>query len=108
MRDVSSYWSDLASARLEWFAPPPPGCALIGNMSDGGASWFSGGKLNACHNAVDRYCLPPYDRGNEIDILWEGDEPTDVARITYEELRKEVCRISNALLSCGVRRGALC
>ena len=112
IRDVSSYWSKLAASRLDWYAPfvsagggGRGGGALSGSLTDGSVSWFGGGKLNMCHNAVDRYCSAPYNRGNEIAIIWEGDEPTDVLRITYDELRGEVCRISNALLTSGVRRG---
>lgn len=106
IRDVSSYWSHLASTKLEWFAPFPSGsAALIGSLEDGSASWFSGGRLNVCHNAVDRYCSFPYNRGNDTAILWEGDEPTSVVRVTYDELRKEVCRVSNAFVKSGVRRG---
>ncbi|KAL3807302.1 hypothetical protein ACHAXA_008527 [Cyclostephanos tholiformis] len=107
IRDVSSYWSNLATSKLEWFAPHVGGAsgALSGSLIDGSVSWFAGGKLNVCHNAVDRYCHAPYDRGNDVAIVWEGDEPTSVLRITYDELRMEVCRISNALMFGGVRRG---
>lgn len=105
IRDTSAYWSDLASSKLEWFAPFPPGSAVAGSFVDGSVSWFAGGKLNVCYNAVDRYCAAPYNRGDETAIIWEGDEPDCVKHITYRELQLSVCRIANALKASGVRRG---
>jgi len=43
--------------------------------------------------------------GNKVAILWEGDEPGDVRRITYRELQREVCRLANVLRHHGVRKG---
>jgi len=103
IRDISSYWGDLAKSKLEWYAPFPT--ALSGSFNDGSISWFAGGKLNICHNAVDRYCNAPYNRGGETAIIWEGDEPTDTKYITYLELQKNVCRVANALKASGVRKG---
>ena len=42
--------------------------------------WFSDGLLNACHNCVDRHLEA---RGDQVAILWEGDEPGLIERITY-------------------------
>lgn len=78
---------------------------MTGSFKDGSVSWFAGGKINVCHNAVDRYCLAPYNRGDEIAIIWEGDEPSSVKNITYRELQLSVCRIANALKSQGVQKG---
>ena len=103
IKDIASYWSDLAKSRLDWFAPFPS--AVTGSFADGSVSWFAGGKLNVCYNAVDRYCLPPYNRGDETAIIWEGDEVTSVKHITYRELQLEVCRIANALKASGVQKG---
>ena len=103
IQDVSTYWSNLATSLLDWYAPFPTG--LSGSLQDGSTGWFTGGKLNVCHNAIDRYCAAPYHRGAETALLWEGDEPTSTLRWSYLELRDEVCRIANALAASGVRRG---
>ena len=103
IKDTSSYWSDLAKSKLDWFAPFPS--AVTGSFKDGSVSWFAGGKLNVCHNAVDRYCLPPFNRGDETAIIWEGDEPSSVKYISYHELQLSVCRIANALKASGVQKG---
>lgn len=103
IRDISSYWSDLANSKLDWFAPFPT--AVTGSFQEGSVSWFAGGKLNMCHNAVDRYCTAPFHRGDETAIIWEGDEPTDIKNISYHELQLEVSRIANALKATGVQKG---
>lgn len=105
IRDISSYWSELASTKLDWFAPFPTGSAVTGDFQNGSVSWFAGGKINMCHNAVDRYCAAPYHRGDETAIIWEGDEPTSVKHISYRELQLDVCRIANALKASGVQKG---
>ena len=78
---------------------------IKGSFQEGSVSWFSGGKINVCYNAVDRYCMAPYNRGAETAIIWEGDEPDSVSHISYHELHLNVCRIANALKASGVRKG---
>lgn len=71
------------------------------------SEWFIGGKLNACFNCVDRHVFgaPGVDlKKNKTAILFEG-EPGDTRAITYEELWREVTKLSNALLQMGVRKG---
>lgn len=68
-------------------------------------AWFLNGKLNACYNAVDRWCQPPHNRGEDVAIIWEGDEPSDVRKITFTELLHETSKIANALKAQGVKKG---
>jgi acetyl-CoA synthetase len=44
-------------------------------------------------------------RGDQVAIIFEGDEPGAVKRYTYREVLVEVCRVANVLLAHGVRRG---
>jgi len=64
--------------------------------------WFEGAKLNAAYNCLDRHLDA---RGDQVAILWEGDEPTDDKRITYRQLHEEVSRFGNALKARGVKKG---
>ncbi|MUK36989.1 acetate--CoA ligase [Aliivibrio fischeri] len=64
--------------------------------------WFEDGELNVSANCIDRHLAT---RGNEIAIIWEGDDPQDDASITFNELHEQVCKFSNALKSQGVRKG---
>ncbi|MGH6682847.1 MAG: acetate--CoA ligase, partial [Pseudolabrys sp.] len=44
-------------------------------------------------------------RGDQVAILWEGDDPKDDKKITYKELHAEVCRFANVLKARGVKKG---
>ena len=94
--DPEAFWADAAS-NLDWFAPWS--AVLEGTFPD--AKWFVNGKLNICHNCVDRHALTTPDR---VAILWEG-EPGEVRRITYAELLEQVQRFANVLKSNGVQKG---
>lgn len=99
----SGFWLDEARIRLSWRTEPTVG--LEGDFHDiakGPISWFGDGVLNVTESCLDRHLD---SRGHKVAILWEGDEPGDVRRITYRELHTEVCRAANALRSLGVKRG---
>ena len=68
----------------------------------GAISWFSGAKLNATVNCIDRHLEA---RGDQIAIIWEGDDPSEQQYISYKELHESVCRFANLLKSRGVRKG---
>ena len=64
--------------------------------------YFAGGKTNITYNALDRHLEK---RGDQVAILWEGNEPTEDAKLTYRELYTEVCKFANVLKSRGVKKG---
>jgi acetyl-CoA synthetase len=97
VEEPEAFWAEAAGG-LEWFAPWEK--VVEGGM--GSAQWFVGGKLNLCHNCVDRHALGA--RREKTALLWEG-EPGEVRRITYGELHTQVQRFANALKGLGVRRG---
>ncbi|MGW5431573.1 acetate--CoA ligase [Streptomyces sp. NPDC004059] len=66
------------------------------------ARWFVGGRLNVAYNCVDRHVEAGH--GDQVAFHWEG-EPGDTRTITYADLRREVCKAANALLSLGLRAG---
>ena len=59
-------------------------------------AWYSGGRLNASFNCIDRH-LP--EAGDRTAIIWVEDEPGVYKHITYRELKHNVCRVANVLLS---------
>ena len=61
-----------------------------------------GGKLNVSENCVDRHLA---ERGDQVALIWEADEPTDGQQITFKELHENVCRMANVLKSHGVGKG---
>ncbi|MCP4220754.1 MAG: acetate--CoA ligase [bacterium] len=66
--------------------------------------WFSGGKTNIIHNAIDRH-LNTWRR-NKLAFIWEG-EPGDVRTFSYFALNREVSKFATILKSMGVRKGEI-
>ncbi len=64
--------------------------------------WFEGARLNVSFNCLDRHLET---RGDQVAILWEGDDPEEDRQITYRELHEEVCRFANVLKARGVKKG---
>ncbi|WP_028024494.1 acetate--CoA ligase [Enterovibrio calviensis] len=64
--------------------------------------WFEDGTLNVSANCIDRHLAT---KGDQVALIWEGDDPADDKSLTYNELHTEVCKFSNALKSQGVRKG---
>ena len=98
--DPEGFWAEEARARLDWERE----FDLVRDCDfpTGTVAWFLGGKLNVCYNCVDRHTA---ERGDAPAIVWEGDQPNEVRRITYIELLQAVSRMANVLLHHGVRRG---
>jgi acetyl-CoA synthetase len=65
-------------------------------------NWYADGELNVAANCLDRHLA---EHGEEIAIIWEGDDPSESRNITYRELHTEVCKFSNALLAQGAKKG---
>jgi acetyl-CoA synthetase len=99
LADPEGFWAEQAQA-LSWFHPWDS--VLDADYEQVDFAWYSGGRLNACFNCVDRH-LP--ERGDQTAIIWVRDEPGAYEHISYRELKHHVCRIANVLLHHGVRRG---
>lgn len=98
--DPSAFWAEQAREVLTWDRDFHT--VADTDMETGSIAWFLGGRLNAAYNCVDRHAET---RGDQVAILWEGDKPDQVRRITYRELQREVSRMANVLLRYGIRRG---
>ena len=101
--DPSGFWVEETRRRVAWDVPPALG--LTGNfhdIADERIAWFGDGRLNVTASCLDRHLE---DRGDKVAILWEGDEPGDVRRLTYRQLHAEVCRTAAALRELGVQKG---
>ena len=64
--------------------------------------YFIGAKTNISYNILDRHLEK---RGDQIAIIWEGNEPGEDGKLTYRELHEQVCKFANALKSLGVSKG---
>src|SRR6185312_14936988 len=92
------FWSELALEELSWFRPFSKGLEWDPPF----AKWFTGGRINACYNCVDRHASGA--RRTKPAILWEG-EPGDQRIITYEELHRLVSRFATVLKRRGYKSG---
>ncbi len=101
VNDPDAFWGQVGK-RLEWIKPYSKVKNTLFSKEDVSIKWFEDGTLNVCYNCVDRH-LPA--RADQIAIIWEGDHPNDHAKVTYQELYGQVCRLANVLKNRGVGRG---
>ena len=97
--DPEGFWGEQAKA-ISWFHPWTH--VLDADYEEVDFAWFSGGRLNACYNCVDRHLA---DKAEQTAIIWAADEPGVYRHITYREMKHHVCRMANVLLAHGVHKG---
>jgi len=100
IKSPDNFWGKIAK-RIDWFEPWDRVSNY--NFNKGKINWFTGGKLNASYNCIDRHINAGY--GNEVAIIWEGNDPKQSRKFTYSDLLKEVSLFANALKSLGVQKG---
>jgi acetyl-CoA synthetase len=101
IKDPDGFWSEQAK-RLDWIKSPTKAgnwSFAPGNIS---IKWFEDGILNAAYNCIDRHLEK---RGDQVAIIFEGDDPGVDKKITYKQLHAEVCKFANVLKANGVKKG---
>jgi acetyl-CoA synthetase len=89
------YWFKKWDRVLEWKLPY--------------AKWFIGGQTNLSYNCLDLQIRE--GRGKKTAILWEGEPETspgkggEIRRITFDQLRQDVCKFAGGLRKLGVKKG---
>ena len=100
VKNPDKFWGKHGK-RIDWFKP----YTKVKNTSfDGKVSikWFEDGLTNVSYNCIDRHLKK---RGDQVAIIWEGDNPYDDKKITYSELHEHVCRLANVMKKHGVKKG---
>src|SRR4051795_5938036 len=101
LKDPNGFWAEEAK-RLHWYRAP----TKINNTSfdphDVSIKWFEDGTTNVAYNCIDRHLKT---RGDQVAIIWEGDDPNIDKKITYRQLHDEVCRFANILRNRNVKKG---
>jgi acetyl-CoA synthetase len=101
VEDPEGFWSD-AGKRVDWIKP----YTKIKNVSYGpgdvSIKWYEDGTLNVAANCIDRHLRT---RGDQVAIIWEGDDPTVDEKITYRQLHERVCKFANVMKANGVKKG---
>ncbi len=99
--DPAGFWGE-QGRRIDWIKP----YTKVKNTSfapdNVSIKWYEDGTLNVSANCIDRHLA---SRGDQIAIIWEGDDPTQDERITYRQLHDRVCRFANVLKANGVKKG---
>ena len=98
--DPQAFWGEHGK-RIDWFKPyiKVKNTSFEGDVS---IRWFEDGLTNVAYNCIDRHLEK---RGDQVAIIWEGDNPSEDAKITYRELYGHVCRLANVLKENGVKKG---
>ncbi|MBI1251919.1 MAG: acetate--CoA ligase [Alphaproteobacteria bacterium] len=102
LEDPEAFWGH-HGRRLDWIKPYTKVKDCSFNEADFRIRWFEDGVLNVAANCIDRHLEK---RGDQIAILWEGDEPNQSKAITYRQLHANVCKFANALKALGAKKGA--
>ncbi len=101
IENPDAFWKE-KSTRLQWMKPFSK-VRSTQFKKPVQIRWFEDGQLNIAANCLDRH-LPRAK--NRAAIIWEPDHPAQLKKIlTYGELHREVCKLSNTLTAMGVKRG---
>jgi len=99
--DPEAFWGEQGK-RINWIKPYTKVKDVSFAKEDLHIRWYYDGTLNASANCLDRHLST---RGDQVAIIWEGDEPDVDKKITYRELHEEVCKFANAMKGLGVKKG---
>ncbi|SEH25719.1 acetate--CoA ligase [Magnetospirillum fulvum] len=100
IKDPEGFWAEQGK-RLDWIKPYTK-VKDVSFTGDVHIRWFHDGTLNVAANCLDRHLAT---RGDQTAIIWEGDDPSESAHITYRDLHERVCRLANAMTDLGVKKG---
>jgi len=101
VEDNEGFWAEQAG-RVDWIRPFTKVKDVSFAKDDLRIRWFYDGSLNVCYNCVDRHLE---SKGDDVAIIWEGDDPDTDLKITYNELHERVCRFANSLKALGAKKG---
>ncbi|WP_340214243.1 acetate--CoA ligase, partial [Dinoroseobacter shibae] len=100
--DPEGFWGEHGRS-LDWIKPYTKVKDTSFAHDDVHVRWFEDGTLNVAANCIDRHLAT---RGDQTAIIFEPDDPAEPAQhITYRELHRQVCKLSNVLEDLGVRKG---
>ena len=86
IEDGDSFWKKHAG-RIDWFKKFTKIKDVKYSSDEVSIKWFEDGELNVSYNCIDRHAkINP----NKVAIIWEGDDPNNTKKITYEELKMYV------------------
>jgi acetyl-CoA synthetase len=101
VKDPDGFWGEHGK-RIDWIKPYTRVKNTTYGPPDVSIKWFEDGTTNVSLNCIDRHLEK---RGDQVAIIWEGDDPSESKHITYRELHAEVCKFANVLRNREVKKG---
>ena len=98
-RDPETFWAD-AAEDIDWYRRWD---TVLDSSRAPLCSWFAGGLVNTCHNALD--CHVERGRADQTALIYDSPVTETVGRLSYRELRDRTARFAGALASLGVVKG---
>ena len=97
--DPEGFWGEAATL-VDWDVAPP---TVLDRAASPVPRWFVDGRLNTCHNALDRHVAA--GRGDQAALLYDSPVTGTQRTYTYAQLLDEVARFAGVLRSLGVEQG---
>ncbi|MFV0369225.1 MAG: acetate--CoA ligase [Hyphomicrobiaceae bacterium] len=101
IKDPDGFWGEMAQS-FEWIKPFTKVKNTSFDPANVSIKWFEDGVLNVSVNCIDRHLEK---RGDQVAIIWEGDDPTQDEQITYRQLSERVNKFANVMKAQGVKKG---
>lgn len=101
INDPEAFWGEQGK-RIDWIKPYTRVKNTSFDPHNVSIKWYEDGTLNVSANCLDRHLAT---RGDQVAIIWEGDNPEEDEKITYRDLHERVCRFANALKAQGIEKG---
>jgi acetyl-CoA synthetase len=101
IKDPDGFWAEHGK-RIHWTRPFHKVKNTTFGPGNVSIKWFEDGVTNVAYNCIDRHLAK---RGDQVAIIWEGDDPKNQKYITYRDLHDEVCRFANVLRNRNVEKG---
>ena len=101
VNNPEDFWSEHGK-RIDWIKPFSKIKSVDFSHPNVSIKWFEDGRLNVSANCIDRHLAK---RAEQTAIIWEGDNPDESKHISYAELHRQVCKLSNVYKKLGVKKG---
>ena len=99
--DNDNFWRE-EGKRIDWIKNYTKIKDVKYSKKDVKIKWYYDGSLNVSYNCIDRHAKKTPDK---IAIIWEGDDPNNVKKISYKELLNNVSKAANVLKKIGIKKG---
>jgi acetyl-CoA synthetase len=101
VNDPDAFWAEQMT-QIDWYKTPTIIKNTTFDAEELSIKWFEDGELNVSYNCIDRHLAT---RAKKTALFWEGDNPNDSQKVSYQELHYEVCKLANGLKKLGVKKG---